>query len=289
MTDKISTPVKTKNLIENYGFSFKKSYGQNFIIDSNVLENIVKAAGITKEDFVIEIGPGIGSLTQFLAENAKKVTAVEIDKNLIPILSETMGGYDNFELINEDILKLDINALIAKNADGKKAKLAANLPYYITTPIIMGLLESHANIESMTVMVQKEVASRMQSKPKSKDYGALSVAVQFYCDAKLDFLVKPACFMPRPNVDSAVITLKLKEEPVKVKDRDLMFKIVKCAFGQRRKTLLNSLYNQGNFGIEKTEISLVLEKMGFNAKVRGEELSIEQFAALADEIYKIKR
>lgn len=282
MADKISTPLKTKELIDKHDFYFKKNFGQNFLIDSNVLMNIVQAAKIEKDDFVLEIGPGIGSLTQYLADSAGTVTAVEIDRNLIPILSETMKDYDNFEVINEDILKLDINSLIAEKGNGRKAKLVANLPYYITTPIIMELLEKHADIKSMTVMVQKEVADRMQSKPKSKDYGALSVAVQFYCDACLNFVVKPSCFMPKPNVDSAVITLELKNEPIKVKNQDLMFKIVKCAFGQRRKTLLNSLFNQGGFGLSKEEFSCILENMGLDSRIRGEELSVEQFANLSD-------
>lgn len=282
MAQKISTPLKTKELLDKYGFYFKKNFGQNFLIDSNVLSNIVSAAGIQKDDFVLEIGPGIGSLTQYIAESAGYVTAVEIDRNLIPILNETMKDYDNFEVINEDILKLDINALIAEKGNGRKAKLVANLPYYITTPIIMEILEKHADIESMTVMVQKEVADRMQSKPKSKDYGALSVAVQFYCDAVLNFTVKPSCFMPRPKVDSAVITLKLKNEPIKVENQDFMFKIIKCAFGQRRKTLLNSLFNQCGLGLSKDEITGILENMGLDGKVRGEELSVEQFAELSD-------
>ncbi|MCI1959271.1 MAG: 16S rRNA (adenine(1518)-N(6)/adenine(1519)-N(6))-dimethyltransferase RsmA [Clostridia bacterium] len=286
MTDKISTPLKTKELIEKYGFYFKKNFGQNFLIDSNVLSNIVSAAEIQKDDFVLEIGPGIGSLTQYLAESAGYVTAIEIDKNLIPILSETMNGYDNFEVINEDVLKLDINALIAENGNGKKAKLVANLPYYITTPIIMEILEKHADIKSMTVMVQKEVASRMLAKPKSKDYGALTAAVQFYCNAKLDFIVKPNCFMPRPKVDSAVITLKIKDKPISVKNQEFMFKIIKCAFGQRRKTLLNSLFNQGGFGLSKDELTLILKNMDLDSRVRGEELSVEEFAYLSDSIYE---
>lgn len=285
MSDKISTPLKTKEVIEKYGFYFKKNFGQNFLIDQNVLSNIVSAAGITNEDFVLEIGPGIGSLTQFLGDSAKKVCAIEIDKNLIPILEDTLSGYENIEVINEDVLKLDLNSLIKEKGDGKKAKLAANLPYYITTPIIMELLEKHADIESMTVMVQKEVADRMQAKPGSKDYGALTAAVQFYCDAHLDFIVPPSCFMPRPKVDSAVITLTLKEHTVPVKDESLMFNIIKCAFGQRRKTLLNGLNNLGNFNLSKEELTEAIEEMRLDARIRGEALSIEQFAALSDIIY----
>ena len=245
------------------------------------------AARITKDDFVIEIGPGIGSLTQFLCDSAKSVCAIEIDKNLIPILGDTLGGYSNIKVINEDVLKLDLNGLIAEEGEGKKAKLAANLPYYITTPIIMELLEKHADIESMTVMVQKEVADRMQALPGTKDYGALSVAVQFYCDTHIDFIVPPSCFMPKPNVDSAVITLTLRQNRVSVKDEALMFRIIKCAFGQRRKTLLNGIYNLGGFNLSKEDITGVLEECGLDPKVRGESLSISQFAELSDIFGKI--
>lgn len=286
MCEKISTPIKTKEVIDKYGFFFKKNFGQNFLIDQNVLRNIVDAAKITKDDFVIEIGPGIGSLTQFLGDSAKNVCAVEIDKNLIPILEDTLSGYNNIEVINSDVLKLDLNELIKSRSGGRKAKLAANLPYYITTPIIMELLEKHADIESMTVMVQKEVADRMQAEPGSKDYGALTAAVQFYCHANIDFIVPPSCFMPKPKVDSAVITLTLKEETVPVKDEKLMFDIIKCAFGQRRKTLLNGLKNLGNFNLSKDELTEAIEEMGLDSRVRGETLSIEQFAALADIIHE---
>ncbi len=282
MREKISTPLKTKEIIEKYGFYFKKNFGQNFLVDQNVLKNIVLASGITKDDFVLEIGPGIGSLTQFLGDSAKTVCAIEIDKNLLPILEDTLSGYDNIHVINSDVLKLDLNDIIKTYGGGRKAKLVANLPYYITTPIIMELLEKHADIESMTVMVQKEVADRMQAKPGTKDYGALSVAVQFYCNAHTDFIVPPPCFMPKPNVDSAVITLTLKESEVSVKNEALMFKIVKCAFGQRRKTLLNGLYNLGNFGLSKDELTKSLEEAGFDSRIRGEALSVEQFALLAD-------
>lgn len=282
MREKISTPLKTKEIIEKYGFYFKKNFGQNFLVDQNVLKNIVLASGITKDDFVMEIGPGIGSLTQFLGDSAKTVCAIEIDKNLLPILEDTLSGYDNIHVINSDVLKLDLNEIIKTYGNGRKAKLAANLPYYITTPIIMELLEKHADIESMTVMVQKEVADRMQAKPGTKDYGALSVAVQFYCNAHTDFIVPPSCFMPKPNVDSAVITLTLKENTVSINNEALMFKIVKCAFGQRRKTLLNGLYNLGNFGLSKDELTQSLEEAGFDSRIRGEALSVEQFALLAD-------
>jgi len=286
MKEKISTPIKTKEVIEKYSFYFKKNFGQNFLIDQNVLSNIVSAAEIDKDDFVLEIGPGIGSLTQFLADSAKKVCAIEIDKNLIPILEDTLSDYDNIDVINEDVLKVDLNKVIAEKGEGRKAKLCANLPYYITTPIIMELLEKRANIESMTVMVQKEVADRMQAKPATKDYGALTVAVAFYCDAHTDFIVPPNCFMPKPNVDSAVITLKIKDEKIAVKDENLMFEIVKCAFGQRRKTLLNGLNNLGNFGLSKEELTSSIEEMELDSRVRGETLSVEQFARLADIMYE---
>lgn len=283
--DKISTPIKTKEIIEKYGFYFKKNFGQNFLIDQNVLSNIVSASKITSDDLVIEIGPGIGSLTQFLCESAKKVCAIEIDKNLIPILNETLAGYNNVEIINQDILKVDINGLINRLGE-KTAKLAANLPYYITTPIIMELLEKRANIESITVMVQKEVADRIQAKPNSKDYGALSVAVQYYCDAEINFIVPPSCFMPRPNVDSAVITLTPKKNPIPVKSPETMFKIIKCAFGQRRKTLLNSIFNIGGFNLSKDQLAEIFTAVGLDHKIRGEALSIEQFANLSDIIIK---
>lgn len=287
MRERISTPSKTKEIIEKNNFYFKKNFGQNFLIDQNVLGNIIDAAGITKEDFVLEIGPGIGSLTQYLAENAGKVVAVEIDKNLIPILSETMAGYDNLEIINEDVLKLDINALIDEKNGGKPIKVVANLPYYITTPIIMELLERRMNVESITVMVQKEVADRMQAKPKSKDYGALTVAVQYYSDAAINFIVPPGCFMPRPAVDSAVITLNIRRENIyDVKDEVLMFKIVKAAFGQRRKTLLNSLNNAASIPLSKEVLTGIIVGMGLDERIRGEALSVEEFAELSNKIHE---
>ena len=287
MIERISSPIKTKEIIEKNNFYFKKNFGQNFLIDSNVLDNIISAANITKDDFVLEIGPGIGSLTQYLAENAGRVVAVEIDTNLIPILKETVGSYDNLEIINEDILKLDINSLVAEKNNGKPIKVVANLPYYITTPIIMELLEKKVNVESITVMVQREVAARMQASAGTKDYGALSVAVQFYSDAKTDFIVPPNCFMPRPNVDSAVITLNLLErKKVETINQDFMFHIVKCAFGQRRKTLMNTLYNLGKLNLSKDEITEAITSIGVSEKIRGEALTIEQFAVLSDELYK---
>ncbi len=286
MRERISTPSMTKEIIEKNNFYFKKNFGQNFLIDQNVLNNIIEAADITLDDFVLEIGPGIGSLTQYLAENAGKVVAVGIDKNLIPILSETLAGYDNLEIINEDVLKLDINALIAEKNNGKPIKVVANLPYYITTPIIMELLERRMNVTSITVMVQKEVADRMQAKPKTKDYGALTAAVQYYSDAEINFIVPPGCFMPRPNVDSAVITLKIKQaNAYNVKDENLMFGIIKAAFGQRRKTLLNGLNNLAKLNLSKEELTASLTELGVDERIRGEALSVEQFAALSNIIY----
>lgn len=286
MIERISTPSKTKQIIENNSFYFKKNFGQNFLIDSNIIENIVLAANITKDDFVLEIGPGIGSLTQYLAENARKVAAVEIDKNLIPILKETVGHYENLEIINSDILKLDIIKLIEEKNDGKPIKVVANLPYYITTPIIMELLEKKIPVKSMTLMVQKEVAQRMQAKAGTKDYGALSIAVQFYSQAKIDFIVPPSCFMPKPKVESAVITLTvLEEKAVKTIDEELFFNIVKYAFGQRRKTLINTLNNLGKFNLSKQQLQEAITSIGLNEQIRGEALTINEFAMLSDKIY----
>lgn len=286
MSERISTPKRTKEIIEKYGFYFKKNFGQNFLIDSNVLDNIVESAGVTEEDFVFEIGPGIGSLTQVIAENAKGVLAIEIDTNLIPILKDTLSDYDNVEIINQDVLKVDLNSLIEEKNNGKPVKVVANLPYYITTPIIMELLEKKLNISSITVMVQKEVAERMQAGPKNKEYGALSVAVQYYCDASIDIIVQPSCFMPRPKVASAVITLKLLDKPkIDVKDEELFFKVVKCAFGQRRKTLMNSLFNQGGFNISKEDLTEIIKSCNLDEKVRGEALSLSDFGNISDKIY----
>ena len=287
MAERISTPSKTKQIIEENSFSFKKNFGQNFLIDSNILDHISECAGITKEDCVLEIGPGIGSLTQVLAENAREVVAVEIDKTLIPILKQTLNGYDNVEILNQDILKTDIDAIIAHKNGGKPIKVVANLPYYITTPIIMDLLEKERHIDTITVMVQKEVAERMQAGPKDKEYGALSIAVQYYCDANLDMIVQPSCFMPRPKVASAVITLKvLPERKVITKDEELFFHLVKCAFGQRRKTLLNSLNNQGNLNLSKEELTAIITSLGWDERIRGEALEIQEFALLTDAIYQ---
>ncbi len=287
MVQRISTPSRTREIIEKYNFNFKKGFGQNFLIDSNVLDNIVEAAGVSKEDCVLEIGPGIGSLTQVLAENAEKVVAIEIDKNLLPILAETLGEYGNVEIINSDVLKLDLNRLIDEKNGGRAAKIVANLPYYITTPILMELLEKKANIDTITVMVQKEVAERMQAEPGRGDYGALSIAVGYYCDAKMDFIVQPSCFMPRPKVASAVITLHVRKEPrVLVQDEALFFHIVKCAFGQRRKTLLNSIFNQAGLGLSKEDLAEILKSLSLDERIRGEALSIELFGSLSDRIHE---
>lgn len=286
MTERISTPSKTKQIIEENHFTFKKNFGQNFLIDSNILDNISECADITKEDCVLEVGPGIGSLTQVLAENAREVVAVEIDRTLIPILKQTLTGYDNVEILNQDILKTDIDAIIAEKNNGKPIKVVANLPYYITTPIIMDLLEKERHIDSITVMVQKEVAERMQAGPKEKEYGALSIAVQYYCDANLDMIVQPSCFMPRPKVASAVITLKvLPQRKVITKDENLFFHLVKCAFGQRRKTLLNSLNNQGDLNLSKEELTAIITSLGWDERIRGEALRIQDFAILTDAIF----
>lgn len=285
MKERIATPTKTRQIIQKNSFAFKKGYGQNFLIDSNILDNIVSSAEITPEDFVLEIGPGIGSLTQVLAENARRVLAVEIDSALIPILGQTLDGYDNIEILNQDILKTNLDTLIREKNDGRPIKVVANLPYYITTPILMELLEKHYPVTSLTVMVQKEVAGRMQAIPGTKDYGALSVAVQYYCDAEIAMVVTPSCFMPRPKVASAVIMLRvLPERRVKTQNEDLFFHIVKCAFGQRRKTLLNSLSNQGNLGLSKEELTELLRGLGWDERIRGETLGLPEFARLTDAI-----
>lgn len=286
MAERISTPSRTRQIIEENRFSFKKSFGQNFLIDSNILDNIAECAEITKEDCVLEIGPGIGSLTQVLAEYARSVIAVEIDSALIPILQQTLAEYDNIEILNQDILKTDIQSIIAEKNDGRPIKVVANLPYYITTPIIMNLLEKEHQVDSITVMVQKEVAERMQAGAGEKEYGALSIAVQYYCDVTLDMIVPPTCFMPRPKVASAVITLKLlPERRVKTKDDALLFHLVKCAFGQRRKTLLNSLHNQGKLGLSKEALANIITSLGWDERIRGEALSPEDFAKLTDAIF----
>ncbi|MBQ5698699.1 MAG: 16S rRNA (adenine(1518)-N(6)/adenine(1519)-N(6))-dimethyltransferase RsmA [Lachnospiraceae bacterium] len=279
----LGNPKNTIEIIQKYEFMFQKKFGQNFLIDTHVLEKIISSAGVTKEDCVLEIGPGIGTMTQYLAENARQVVAVEIDKNLIPILGETLAGYDNVTVINEDILKVDIKEIAEKYNDGRPIKVVANLPYYITTPIIMGLFESGVPIDNITVMVQKEVADRMQEGPGSKDYGALSLAVQYYAEPEIVAIVPPNCFIPRPNVGSAVIRLtRHKEMPVTVEDAEHMFRIIRASFNQRRKTLQNGLNNSPEIPYSKEKILAAIEQMGLPATVRGEALSLEQFAQLSD-------
>ena len=279
----LASPRETKAIIDSYSFSFQKKFGQNFLVDSNVLENIIEKAGITKDDLVLEIGPGIGTMTQYLCENAREVVAIEIDETLIPILNYTLEDYDNVEIINDDALKTDIEKIVKKKNGGKPIKVVANLPYYITTPIIMGLLEGKAPIESITIMVQKEVAERMQTGPGSKDYGALSLAVQYYADANILMTVPASCFMPRPKVDSSVIKLDIYDKPpVDVCDEEMMFKIIRASFNQRRKTLVNGLKNASNLPFTKEEIEESIEKLGEDARVRGEKLTLEQFAKLTN-------
>lgn len=281
----LGNPKNTIEVLQKYNFNFQKKFGQNFLIDTRVLEEIIDAAEITKDDFVLEIGPGIGTMTQYLAESAGKVITVEIDKNLIPILGETLAEYDNVTIINEDILKLDINRLVEEENDGKPIKVVANLPYYITTPIIMGLFESHVPLQSITVMVQKEVADRMQVGPGSKDYGALSLAVQYYAKPYIAANVPPNCFIPRPGVGSAVIRLtRYEEPPVMVKDESLMFKLIRASFNQRRKTLQNGIANSPELPYSKAQVEKALEKMGLAANVRGESLTLAEFAKLSDTI-----
>ena len=281
--EKLSNPQVTIQTIKKYEFAFQKKFGQNFLIDDHVITKIINAAEITKDDLVLEIGPGIGTMTQYLAESARKVIAVEIDKNLIPILGETLAEYDNVTVINEDILKLDINRLVEEENAGKPIKVVANLPYYITTPIIMGLFESHVPLQSITVMVQKEVADRMQVGPGSKDYGALSLAVQYYAKPYIAANVPPHCFIPRPGVGSAVIRLtRYEEPPVTVKDESLMFKLIRASFNQRRKTLQNGIANSPELPYSKAQVEKALEKMGLAANVRGESLTLAEFAKLSD-------
>ena len=281
--EKLSNQQVTIQTIKKYEFAFQKKFGQNFLIDDHVITKIINAAEITKDDLVLEIGPGIGTMTQYLAESARKVIAVEIDKNLIPILGETLAEYDNVTVINEDILKLDINRLVEEENAGKPIKVVANLPYYITTPIIMGLFESHVPLQSITVMVQKEVADRMQVGPGSKDYGALSLAVQYYAKPYIAANVPPNCFIPRPGVGSAVIRLtRYEEPPVTVKDESLMFKLIRASFNQRRKTLQNGIANSPELPYSKAQVEKALEKMGLAANVRGESLTLAEFAKLSD-------
>lgn len=281
--EKLSNPQKTIETIKKYQFNFQKKFGQNFLIDEHVISKIILGAQVTKDDFVLEIGPGIGTMTQYLAEAAGKVIAVEIDRNLIPILSETLSMYDNVRIINEDVLKLDIRKLAEEENQGRPIKVVANLPYYITTPIIMGLFEGQVPVESITVMVQKEVADRMQTGPGSKDYGALSLAVQYYAKPYIVANVPPNCFMPRPKVGSAVIRLTRHDTPpVQVKDEGLMFEIIRASFNQRRKTLANGLNNSSRLSYPKEVIAEAVEKLGKGPSIRGEALTLEEFARLSD-------
>ena len=279
----LGNPQETIAVLQRYGFNFQKKYGQNFLIDTHVLDKIIGAAQIGPDDFVLEIGPGIGTMTQYLAEAAREVVAVEIDTKLIPILQDTLKEYDNVTVLNEDILKVDIRKIAEEKNGGKPIKVVANLPYYITTPIIMGLFESEVPLDSITVMVQKEVADRMQVGPGTKDYGALSLAVQYYAEPYIVANVPPNCFIPRPAVGSAVIRLtRYQEKPVKVNDASFMFKIIRASFNQRRKTLVNGLKNSQELRIPKEKTVAALEEMGLTPTIRGEKLSLEEFAQLSD-------
>ena len=279
----LGIPQNTISILQKYRFVFQKKYGQNFLVDTHVLEKIMDAAEITKEDCVVEIGPGIGTMTQYLAERAGAVVAVEIDRKLMPILEETLAAYDNVTVLNEDIIKVDLNRIVEEKNHGKPVKVVANLPYYITTPIIMSLFESHVPLKSVTVMVQKEVAERMQAGPGTKNYGALSLAVQYYAKPEVVANVPPNCFIPRPSVGSAVIRLTRYEEyPVAVKNENFLFALIRASFNQRRKTLANSLANAQSLSLTREQVAAALEKMQLSPTVRGEALTLEQFAALAD-------
>ncbi len=279
----LGNPQNTIEILQKYNFNFQKKFGQNFLIDEHVLDKIIRAAEITKDDYVLEIGPGIGTMTQYLACAAREVTAVEIDRALIPILEDTLKEYDNVSVINEDILKVDIASLAKEKNGGRPIKVVANLPYYITTPIIMGLFESHVPLESITVMVQKEVADRMQVGPGTKDYGALSLAVQYYAEPYIVANVPPNCFMPRPAVGSAVIRLtRHQKPPVEVVDEKLMFRLIRASFNQRRKTLANGLKNSGELNLSKEVITAAIEKLGKGSSIRGEALNLEEFARLTN-------
>lgn len=279
----LGIPQNTIEILQKYHFNFQKKFGQNFLIDTSVLERIISSAGITKEDCVLEIGPGIGTMTQYLAESAREVVAVEIDKALIPILEDTLSAYENVTVINDDILKVDINKIVQEKNNGNPIKVVANLPYYITTPIIMGLFESHVPLKSITIMVQKEVADRMQVGPGTKDYGALSLAVQYYARPEIVANVPPNCFIPRPNVGSAVIRLtRYDEPPVQVEDESRMFALIRASFNQRRKTLVNGLGNAAGLSVTKEQVLAALEEMGLPGTVRGETFTLEQFAQLSN-------
>ena len=286
--EKLSNPKETIQVLQKHEFQFKKKFGQNFLIHPHVLDKIVDAAQITKDDFVLEIGPGIGTLTQYLCENARQVLAVEIDDKLIPILKETLQPYDNVEVLHGDILKQDIQQIADTYNDGKPIKVVANLPYYITTPIIMGLFESHVPLANVTVMVQKEVADRMKAEPGTKDYGALSLAVQYYAKPYIAAFVPPNCFMPRPNVGSAVIRLDcLARVPVEVHNEKLMFRLIRASFNQRRKTLQNGIANSAELSFTKEQAARAIEQAGFDVRIRGEKLGLEEFARLADELERM--
>lgn len=279
-------PQKTIEILQKYKFHFQKRYGQNFLIDERVMQKIIAAASIQSDEFVLEIGPGIGTMTQYLCENAGYVAAVEIDQNLIPVLQDTLGSYRNVEIINNDILKMDIRSLVEEKNGGQPIKVVANLPYYITTPILMGLFESHVPLKSVTVMVQKEVAERMKAVPGTKDYGALSLAVQYYAAPEIAAHVPPNCFMPRPKVASTVICLKCHEKPpVQVKDERLLFAVIRASFNQRRKTLANGLHNDVQLQLSKEQIQYCITGLGLPVSIRGEALTLEQFAKLSDMVY----
>ena len=285
----LGNPKYTIEVLQKYGFVFQKRFGQNFLIDTRVLDRIIEASEITKDDFVLEIGPGIGTMTQYLADAAREVTAVEIDDALIPILQDTLKEWDNVSVIHGDILKTDIRKIADEKNQGRPIKVVANLPYYITTPIIMGLFESHVPVDSITVMVQKEVADRMQTGPGSKDYGALSLAVQYYAKPEIVANVPPNCFMPRPKVGSAVIRLtRHQNPPVQAKDEKLMFRIIRASFNQRRKTLANGLFNSDKIDLPKDVITEAIAKLGKGESVRGESLSLEEFAALSNDLWEKK-
>lgn len=286
----LGIPANTIEVLQKYKFNFQKKFGQNFLIDTHVLDKIIASAEVGKEDCVLEVGPGIGTMTQYLAENAREVVAVEIDKALIPILEDTLSAYDNVTVINEDILKVDINKIVEEKNNGQPIKVVANLPYYITTPIIMGLFESHVPLKSITIMVQKEVADRMQVGPGTKDYGALSLAVQYYAKPEIVANVPPNCFMPRPTVGSAVIRLtRYDKPPVEAEDEKYLFSIIRASFNQRRKTLINGLLNAGNLGVAKEDILEVLKEMQLSATIRGEALTLAQFAELSNRLNKKRK
>ena len=288
----MATLGNTKNtaeIIGKYQFHFQKKFGQNFLIDSNILDKIIKSAQLTKDDCVLEIGPGIGTMTQYLAEQAGEVVAVEIDKNLIPILEDTLSDYSNVTILNEDILKVDISKIVEERNAGKPIKVVANLPYYITTPIIMALFESHVPLLSVTIMVQKEMADRMQVGPGTKDYGALSLAVQYYAKPEIITRVPASCFMPRPNVDSTVIRLtRYEKPPVEVEDEAYLFAVIRASFNQRRKTLANGLANAGNLGVNRQIVEETLDEMGLSRQIRGETLNLQQFTDLSNRLGRKK-